>query len=122
MKFNPIVYFKLGFDAFSWFGMNVLLDSYWAQHIAEPGLIGFVFFASFVLLAFAYVARRFVLDGARSHFFVALGCASFGATLLISVTSPAFEDPGLMWIPALLFGAGFREAILAGQGGGRAHV
>jgi len=121
MNFNPALYFQLGFQSFGWFGTNVLLDTYWAQHIAEPGFLGFAFFASFVLLAFAFVARRFILDGVQSHFFVVMGFATFCATFLISLTSPAFEDPGLMWMPALLFGAGFRQAVLSGQCG-RARV
>lgn len=107
---NPTLYFLRGYTAFGWFGTNVLLDTFWAQHLAEPGVLGFVFFAALIALLYLKVALRVFASGTALPIISALAAFSFGAALLISPTSPALEDPGLIWIPALLLGLALRQA------------
>lgn len=117
-KFNFAVYDQLGFGRYWWFGKRgYLLDTYWPNSLGEAGVFGALFLLLFYLclLGFAVaMARRLV--SAQSHAFALAASGSMIYILLVSLTSPAFQDPRLFAIPAMLLGI---SAHLAKQ---HAHV
>ena len=105
-KFDLSVYSQLGFGRYWWFGKkDFLLDTYWPNSLAESGMFGAALLLTFylALLAFGLVLVRRAAD-ARSRAFAVAACGSMVYILLVSLTSPAFQDPRLFAIPAVLFG------------------
>ncbi len=109
-KFDPTLYYDQGFGAFSWFGrVNVLSDTYWPQFFAEAGWIGFALYAAAFLTLLAYSVVRVLRASearARHYALASFLCIAFAA--FISLASPVLEDPGLMLVPAVLFGVAER--------------
>ncbi|QID16766.1 hypothetical protein G3580_03415 [Nitrogeniibacter mangrovi] len=104
-KFNWAVYDMLGFRGFSWYGTNVLNDTYWPQFFAEAGWIGFSFyFISFVAVFVSLVRALRSATSSRELFFSRSAYLAFIFCAAISVASPIFEDPGLFLIPGALIG------------------
>lgn len=109
VKFDMSFYRDLGFASFSWFSQReFLMDTYWPNFIAESGWIGFSLMLLSVLLivrlAWLGVIESRTLD-ARAFALIAFGGVLF--VLLLSPTSPAFQDPSLFLLPALFLGIAY---------------
>lgn len=109
-KFDESLYRELGFGRYWWFGReDYLLDTYWPNSLGETGFVGAGLLLMAYLALFLYGARKGIgkttPDGARLYWAAATGGMAY--MLLLSVTSPAFQDPRLFEWPALLFGVAY---------------
>lgn len=111
-KFDASLYYELGFRNYWWFGkQDFLMDTYWPNPIAEMGLAGagFLLLSYLALLGYAASrARRGRYGVAHGYWLAAAGMMVY--TLVLSVSSPAFQDPRLFVIPAIMFGVASWQA------------
>ena len=111
-KFDASLYYELGFRNYWWFGkQDFLMDTYWPNPIAEMGFAG----AGFLLLSYLALLAHAVSRARRERYGVAHGywLAAAGMmlyTLVLSISSPAFQDPRLFVIPAIMFGVASWQA------------
>lgn len=104
-KFNQSLYYQLGFAKYWWFGKeSYLMDTYWANSIAESGFFG----ASLLLLSYITLAIHSFVKGikvtgkARTYWiFSSVGIIYL---LMLSISSPSFQDPMLAFLPLLAIG------------------
>ncbi|MBK8018943.1 MAG: hypothetical protein IPK20_21060 [Betaproteobacteria bacterium] len=104
-KFDQSLYEDLGFGRYWWFGKrDYLLDTYWPSALAESGFIGaaLLFLAYLAMVMYATHRFRQSMDKARTYW--AIAAAGMLYMLLTSATSPAFQDPRLFLLPALMIG------------------
>lgn len=104
-KFDTSLYEDLGFQYYWWFGVeDFLMDTYWPNSIAESGYFGasFLFFSYFLLMVYA-VKRSLGERPAVRHYWTT-AAALMGYMLLLSFSSPAFQDLRLFIFPAMMFG------------------
>jgi hypothetical protein len=105
-KFDLSLYQDLGFGRYWWFGRrDYLLDTYWPNSLGETGLFGFLLLAIFFFALLAYIVQswwRNTVSAAGPYWLAAVALMVY--MLAISLTSPAFQDPRLFAIPALLIG------------------
>lgn len=105
-NFNRDLYESLGYGFFWWYQQDIfLLDTYWPNFIAEFGWVGFSLLAliplSLVLGCYLNWIRESDLDVR------ALWCFAFVGqffTLIISLTSPIYSDPGMVLFSFMLYG------------------
>lgn len=111
-KFDPRLYFDLGYRAFGWFGDNVLSDTFWPQHVGEAGFFGFMLFAA-ALLTLVGQALNGVLRSPHpdQRFYWLLALLGLLLVLSVSLASPIIEDPGLSALVWILYGVAFRKSV-----------
>lgn len=103
-KFNLELFYKMGFAKLWWFGdkkTDFLMDSYWANPIAEAGFLGACFLLlHYLLLLTALIWNLMIsINGARILWLIA--AASLLYILLTSSTSPSFIEPRIIFFPFL---------------------
>lgn len=105
-KFDASLYYDLGFRNYWWFGkQDYLMDTYWPNPIAEMGFFGAAALLLSYLAMFGFAASRASATArtpARAHWLAAAGMMVY--MLALSGSSPAFQDPRLYVIPAIMFG------------------
>lgn len=95
VRFDPRLFYQLGYPSFWWFGKEqFLLDSYWARYIAELGWIGFVamIVAVLVMLAWAWHWVRVAPDQ-RTRAYAGMGMGGMLYGVLTSPTSFVMVEP-----------------------------
>lgn len=105
-KFDPSLYYSLGFTRYWWFGkQDFLMDTYWPNPIAEMGFFGAAALLLCYLAMFGHAAARATRAShgpARGYWLAAAGMMVY--MLALSSSSPAFQDPRLFALPAIMFG------------------
>ncbi|MBL1260813.1 MAG: hypothetical protein COB33_009825 [Thiotrichaceae bacterium] len=111
LKFDISLYLDRGFNKFSWFyTQNVLMDTYWANFLAETGWAATLLFMFLLLLLIWYPAAQSLKDfppEVQRVWLMAFAGMSF--TLILSLTSPAFQDPGLFLVPGVFLGVAYNR-------------
>lgn len=104
-KFDTSLYDYLGFRNYWWYGReNYLMDTYWPNSISESGFLGSTaLLASYVFLFF-YAIKSCWREYTKAKYYWAATAAMMGYMLLLSISSPAFQDMRLFVFPALMFG------------------
>ena len=110
-KFDDTLYRDLGFGRYYWFGKeSYLTDTYWPNSIAETGFIGAVLLLAYFGLILVYATRRSIeAEGSRKIYWIA-AAGALAYMLMLSLTSPSFQDPRLFLLPALLFGIAYSRS------------
>lgn len=105
-KFDQSFYNDLGFGRYWWYGKeDYLMDTYWPNPIAETGVFGSLsLMISFVLLFTHSIIRCLNVRKSESRLHYSLCAALMFYTITLSFSSPAFQDPRLFFVPAILFG------------------
>jgi hypothetical protein len=103
-KYNQDLLYKMGFGKMWWFDenrSNYLMDSYWANPIAEAGFIGAVcLFLHYIMLLVALGRRLYPIgNNVRPYSVVAFSSVLY--ILLTSATSPSFIEPRIIFFPFL---------------------
>lgn len=105
-KFDQSLYDRLGFHRYYWYGKkNYLMDTYWPNSIAETGFVGALALLLSYLLLLLYAIKRSVKElvpAARAYWLSAMAMMAY--MLMLSFSSPAFQDLRLFILPAMLFG------------------
>jgi hypothetical protein len=105
MKFDLSVYDELGFKQHWWFQDEVfLIDTYWPNSLAESGFFGAALLLMFYCLVLLYAVIRSVKSKSRARLYWIAFAASTVYMLLLTFSSPAFQDTTLYFLPALMFG------------------
>lgn len=95
----------LGFDNYWWFKKeDYLMDTYWPNPMAETGYFGAVFLLLSYLCLLIYPTIKAIKASEKSRPYWLATAAGVLYMLMLSFSSPAFQDPRLFFIPALLFG------------------
>jgi hypothetical protein len=105
VKFDQSLYYEVGLAYQWWFRkQDFLLDIYWHNAVGEAGWLGAgSLFLHYVFLMLAGLRRFHRAEGvARSQ--VAIFVIGMLYLMTNSLASPSFQDPRLMFIPALMFG------------------
>jgi hypothetical protein len=105
-KFDHSLYARLGFGRYWWYGKeDYLMDTYWPNSIAETGILG----ASLLLLSYLvlliYAVKRAAGEAsprARAYWLSAMAMMLY--MIMLSFSSPAFQDLRLFILPAMMFG------------------
>ncbi|SDH35997.1 MULTISPECIES: hypothetical protein [unclassified Duganella] len=105
-KFDHSLYDRLGFNRYFWYGkQNYLMDTYWPNSLAETGFFGaFTLLLSYVLL-WLYAIKRSVKElapKARAYWLSTMAMMAY--MIMLSFSSPAFQDIRLFSLSAMLFG------------------
>jgi hypothetical protein len=111
-KFNHTLYFQLGFSRYWWFGKeNYLMDTYWPNSIAETGFFGALSLLATYVFFLLHAVKKSIstLSHARIYWLFCSGGMFYLLTL--SLTSPAFQDPILSFLPLLAFGIAHNAEI-----------
>lgn len=110
-KFDDSLYADLGFARYPWYGReNYLMDTYWPAFVAETGWIG-----ALLLLAcyggwWRHAGRQMrAAEEREAAAFWGLAYTCLGYFLVLSATSPAFQDPVLFLLPGALMGIAARH-------------
>ncbi len=101
-KFNLELFYKLGFAKLWWFGArkeDYLMDSYWANPLAEAGLLGALFLLAHYLFLVVALVNKLIKSQAQMRFYALLACAATIYLLLTSATSPSFVEPRIIVFP-----------------------
>jgi hypothetical protein len=108
-KFNYTLYYHLGFMRYWWFGReNFLMDTYWPNSIAEAGFWGAgLLFLSYCLF-FAHAVFKSIRSIGKAAMYWRFCAAGMLYLILLSLTSPAFQDPMLSFLPLLAFGMAYQ--------------
>ncbi|MPZ44200.1 MAG: hypothetical protein GEV05_12495 [Betaproteobacteria bacterium] len=105
MKFDLSVYDELGFRQYWWFqDEQFLIDTYWPNSLAESGFFGAALLLMFYCLVLLYAVIRSVKSKSRARLYWIVFVASTVYMLLVTFSSPAFQDTTLYFLPALMFG------------------
>jgi O-antigen ligase len=104
-KFDTSLYEVLGFRNYWWYGHeDYLMDTYWPNSIAETGLFGAISLLMSYLLLFAYAIKCCLKSHPSSRPYWAATAGLMAYMLMLSFSSPAFQDSRLFVMPALMFG------------------
>ena len=110
-KFDLSLYHELGFARYWWWGkQDYLMDTYWPNPIAEIGVYGTAcLLLCYVALLF-HAAMRAISSTqlARGYWLAAASMMAY--ELMLSATSPAFQDPRLFLLPAAMYGIAWQCA------------
>ncbi len=112
-KFDTSIYESLGFRNYWWYGHeDFLMDTYWPNSIAETGFLGALslFFSYFLFLI--YTCKVFIKSKCTSKYYWAISAGLFLYILIISFTSPAFQDLRLFLLPGLMIGVASKYSEL----------
>lgn len=105
-NYDLSMFYKLGFGNYWWFRKeDFLLDTYWPNSLAEAGYIGALLLFLHYLLFLVHAVRRVLVSQSaqvKSAWLCVAG--SFSWVLMVSPTSPGFQEMGLIFLPALMFG------------------
>jgi len=115
LKYDLSLYYKLGFSHFWWWSdyEGYLLDTYWTNALAESGFIGAALLLTHYLLFAIYLIYQAVVTQEKQIKMIWLSTAGcFLWVLLVTPTSPGFQEILLLYFPALLFGL----AVSSNQG------
>jgi len=106
-KFDQSFYNELGFGRYWWFGKeDYLMDTYWPNPIAETGFFGSLLLMVSYILLFTHAINCCVnVKKSESKLHYSLCAALMFYSITLSFSSPAFQDPRLFFVPAILFGA-----------------
>jgi hypothetical protein len=108
-KFDTSLYEQLGFRNYWWYGrQDFLMDTYWPNSIAETGFLGAITLLVSYLFLLSYGIKKAIHSNGLVGQYWASAAALMGYTLMLSTTSPAFQDPRLFLLPALFFGIATR--------------
>ena len=104
-KFDQSFYYQLGFANYWWFGKeSYLMDTYWANSIAETGVFGAIsLLLSYIMLALHSFVKSIKVKGKAKTYWVFSSVGIF-YLLMLSVSSPSFQDPMLAFLPLLAIG------------------
>lgn len=122
-KFDHSVYDMLGFRSYWWYGkQDFLMDTYWPNSVAETGIFGsLVLLLSYCMLLVYAVKNTLKTDGmAKMYWLTATSMTAY--TIVLSISSPAFQDLRLFSIPALMFGIAATVTKASYQSKEPAHV
>jgi hypothetical protein len=112
-KFDKSLYADLGFNGYPWYEkQDYLMDTYWPAFIAETGWIGTALLLAcyiFLTISTAKMARGSADNETAIYSAIAYGY--MGYFLLLSATSPAFQDPTLFLIPGVIVGVATRRFL-----------
>lgn len=106
-KFDHSLYLELGFGSYWWFGrQDFLLDTYWPNSLAETGPVGALalLLAYLMLLVHAMAGALRAPVGSAAQRHSGASAALLLYMLTLSTTSPAYQDPRLFLLPAVLVG------------------
>jgi hypothetical protein len=111
-KFDLSLYFDLGFARYSWFLTKyVLMDTYWPNYIAETGWFGAALHLLMYLMLLGYAAIQALQPlSAQQRLYWVMAMAGVMYLSLLSFSSPAFQDPGLAFLPLVLWGVAFQKS------------
>ena len=107
MKYDLALYYKLGFSNNWWWSdyEAYLLDTYWPNSLAESGYFGAIFLLLHYILFATYSIYKAVCTLVMSSRYIWLCVAgSFLWVLLVTPTSPGFQEILLLFFPGLFFG------------------
>lgn len=106
-KYDLSLPYELGFGNNWWWYKKeaYLLDTYWPNSLAESGVIG----AFFLLLHYVLFALYSFLKMKRApseevRMYWLISASAFLWVLLVTPTSPGFQEVRLLFFPALMFG------------------
>lgn len=106
-KYNLSLYYKLGFSHNWWWSdyEAYLLDTYWPNSLAESGYFGAVFLLIHYLLFACYSIYKSVGSQVNEnrHFWLC-SAGSFLWVLLVTPTSPGYQEILLLFFPGIFFG------------------
>ena len=113
------MYDQLGFGRYWWFGKrDYLMDTYWPNSLAESGFLGagllLLFFLALLMHGVRFSLRE-ASGPAKRYAIASVGGMAY--MLLVSPTSPTFQDPRLFVLSAILFG--IAASLASGSGHGR---
>lgn len=106
-KFDSPIYYQLGFQRYWWFGREeFLMDTYWPNSLAESGVLGaLTLLMTFVCLWIHAVTKCLVVNiNKQARMFWLFTSGGMLYLLILSFSSPAFQDPMLCFLPLLAFG------------------
>lgn len=104
-KFDTSLYEHLGFKNYWWYGKeDFLMDTYWPNSIAETGIFGAISLLMSYIFLFVFALNQCLKVGSDVQHYWAATTAMMGYTLLLSFSSPSFQDLRLFLLPALMFG------------------
>ncbi|MDH5547882.1 MAG: O-antigen ligase family protein [Gammaproteobacteria bacterium] len=112
LKYDISMYIERGITSYPWFyDDNVSMDTYWPNFVAETGFVGFILMLVIVLYPTFYSAKRLFSSKRKDESKMWWFLSFFGLTfmLVLSATSPSFQDPGLFFLPGILFGIAFKK-------------
>lgn len=104
-KFDHSVYFEMGFTRYWWFRReNFLMDTYWPNSIAETGVFGMLMLLMTYLLLLWHAIKRSLKTMSMTRVYWSYAAAGIFYLLILSASSPAFQDPMLSFLPLVIFG------------------
>lgn len=105
-KFDHSLYERLGFGRYWWYGKeDYLMDTYWPNSIAETGILGAsLLLLSYLVLLIYAVKRTMGERDPRARVYWLTAMAMMAYMIMLSFSSPAFQDLRLFILPAMMFG------------------
>jgi hypothetical protein len=104
-KFNQTLYFQLGFSRYWWFGKeNYLMDTYWPNSIAETGFFGSLSLLATYIFVLLHAVKKSISTQSPARIYWLFCSGGMFYLITLSLTSPAFQDPVLSFLPLLAFG------------------
>jgi hypothetical protein len=105
LKFDLSAYDELGFARYHWFrDVEFLMDTYWPNSIAETGFFGAGLLLLFYCLVLWYAVRRSMHASSTARIYWLTFASSLVYMLLVTPSSPAFNETKIYFLPALMFG------------------
>ncbi|MCZ7562776.1 MAG: hypothetical protein M5U08_02350 [Burkholderiales bacterium] len=106
-RFDDSLHFERGFGRYSWFveREKYMMDTYWPNILAETGWIGLSLMGAISLFLIFYPLKKALFKQSRTqrqYWLMSFAGSSFA--FLLSFTSPAYQDPGLVLLMTLFFG------------------
>jgi len=109
-KFDLRIYLEYGYGVFGWFDQNVLHDTYWPQHLAETGVFGLILMVlAFVVLPLHAASQVFIVTEVKQRCYWMFAFIGLLMVASVSLASPIIEDPGLSFLPFVLFSVALRR-------------
>lgn len=104
-KFDQSFYYQLGFANYWWFGKeSYLMDTYWANSVAETGVFGAIMLLlSYITLAVHSLIKAIKVRG-KAQVYWGFSAVGIIYLLMLSLSSPSFQDPMLAFLPLLAIG------------------
>ncbi|MBV5336467.1 MAG: hypothetical protein J0653_00170, partial [Deltaproteobacteria bacterium] len=84
---------------------NYLMDTYWPNSLAETGVYGALSLMLSYLLLLLYAIKRSIKEAdpvARAYWLSTMAMMAY--MIMLSFSSPAFQDLRLFILPAMMFG------------------
>lgn len=106
-KYDLSLAYELGFGNNWWWYKKeaYLLDTYWPNSLAESGVMGaFFLLLHYLLFAFFSFLKMKSASSEEARMYWLTSGSSFLWVLLVTPTSPGFQEVRLLFFPALMFG------------------